>query len=370
MKIKNILFLMIAMLAFVSCNDDDEPVIPQYQPSVLTHPENGSYYELLQKNKNNEAFALSWTTYKQSDLALSPPVYYVQIDTVGNNFKRAQTIAQVSEASEPTSATVYSASVTVAALNSALITGLNLEPDNEYSLEIRVVTKIGEAFIKPSASNIFALKVTPYLEVALPDPIHLIGNMFGEDSWSNTNYKFVMFRASNDGLNTYTGKFAAGSEFKFIPNANLGSWALSYGVGASAGVLTSDNGGNITDIKTEGYYTVTASIDNLKYSVTAYDASKAKEYGDVELIGAFNNWSNAGTIKLTKSAYDPHIWTADNVTITDGDIKFRADAAWDVSWGGDSFPYGGGSGNNFKAEAGKYFIKFNDLTGLYVFLSR
>lgn len=361
---------MIAMLAFVSCNDDDEPAIPQYQPSVLTHPTNGTSYTLLQKDKKKEAFALSWTSYKQSELALAPPTYYVQVDTVGSSFAKAQTIAQISEVSEPTNATVYSTSVTVADLNSALVTGLKLTPEKEYNIEIRVISIIASAFINTTASNVFTAKVTPYEEVALPDPIHLIGNMFGENSWDEKNYKFVMFRAANDDINTYTGKFAAGSEFKFIPNINLGTWALSYGAGASAGSLTSDNGGNIKEIKTEGYYTVTADINNLKYTVTAYDASKAKEYNDIELIGAFNNWADANTIKLTKSSYDPHIWTADNVEIPAGEIKFRADAAWGVSWGGNSFPYGGGSGDNFTTEAGKYFIKFNDITGQYVFLSR
>ncbi len=361
---------MIAMLAFVSCSDDDEPVLPQYQPSALTHPTDGTSYELLQRNKKNEAFALSWTSYKQSELALAPPTYYIQVDIAGNNFANAQTIASVAEVSDATSSTVYNASITVGDLNTALVTGLKLTPEEEYNVEIRVISKIADAFINSTASNVFTAKIIPYEEVALPDPIHLIGNMFGENSWDNTNYRFVMFRASNDDVNTYTGKFAASSEFKFIPNSNLGSWDVSYGVGASAGVLTSDNGGNITDAKTEGYYTVTADMNNLKYTVTAYDASAAKEYSDIELIGAFNNWANAGTIKLTKSAYDPHIWTADDVNIAAGEVKFRADPDWVVSWGGDSFPYGGGSGNNFVAEEGKYFIKFNDLTGQYVFLSK
>lgn len=370
MKIKNILFLMIAMLAFVACSDDDEPAIPQYQPSVLTHPADGVTYELLQKNANKEVFALSWTSYKQSEMALAPPVYAIQVDTVGSNFSKAQTIKTVSEVSDATAATVYNASVTVKDLNSALTTGLHLTPEKEYNIEIRVITQIASGLIRTSASNVFTAKVIPYEEVALPDPIHLIGSMFGENSWDNANYRFVMFRASNAEVNTYTGKFAAGTEFKFIPNANLGSWDFTYGAGASAGILTSDNGGNITDIKTAGYYTVTADISDLKYTVTPYDASAAKEYGDIELIGAFNNWADAGTIKLTKSAYDPHIWTADNVEIVDGDIKFRADAAWTKAWGGDSFPYGGGSDNNILAQSGKYFIKFNDLTGQYVFLSR
>lgn len=366
MKIKNILLLMIAMLAFVSCNDDDEPRIPQYQPSVLTHPADGTFYELLQKNNDKEAFSLSWTSYKQSDLALAPPVYVIQVDTVGGNFANAQTIGQVSEVNDATNATVYDASVTVADLNSALVTGLHLTPKKEYNIEVRVISKIASALIASSASNVFTAKVTPYEVIALPDPIHLIGNMFGENSWNEKNYTFVMFRTSNAGVNTYTGKFAANSEFKFMPNANLGTWALTYGE-AGEGAL-SDQGGNIKDITTEGYYTVTADIAELKYTVTPYDAGAAKEYEDVELIGNFNSWADAGTIKLTKAAYDSHIWTADGVQLTAGGAKFRADAGWAVSWGGASFPYGGGLGDNVPVEDGKYFIKFNDITGLYVFL--
>lgn len=369
MKIKNILFLMIAVLAFVSCSDDDEPGIPKYQASALTHPENGTAYELLQRDKNNTVFDLTWTSYKQSELGLGVPTYCVQIDIEGNNFKYAQILSQVTEVSEPTSETVYSAPITVGDLNSMLVNTFSLTPDEPYNVEIRVITRIGDGdgYIPGSASNVFKAVVTPYAAAAVPEAIHLIGNMFGENSWDNSNTKFVMFRTANDEVNTYTGLFASGSEFKFIPQGYIGSWDFTYG--GSDGTLSS-SGGNITDITAAGYYTVTADIVNLKYTITPYDASDAAEYGDVELIGAFNGWADAGTIKLTKAAYDPHIWTADNVTLTAGELKFRADAGWAVSWGGKTFPYGGGTGDNLTVEDGTYFVKFNDLTGLYVFFSK
>lgn len=368
MKVKYIFLMFFVIVGFVACNDDNQPVLPQYEASVLTHPTDGTSYELLQKNKNNEAFSLNWTSFKQSELNLGAPTYYIQVDTVGDNFVNAKTVTQISEVEDATASTVYTASVTVGDLNSILTGNLNLTPGESYNLQARVVTVIGNAIIPASASNVFSFKAIPFESVDVPDPIHLIGSMFGINSWDNSNYKFVMFRATNDGINTYTGKFAASSEFKLIPNKDLNSWSFTYGSGGS-GIL-STSGGNITDITTAGYYTVTADIDNLTYSVTAYDASAATVYTDIEMIGDFNSWADAGTIKLTKTSYDPHIWAADNVTLTAGGIKFRANTSWSVNWGGDTFPYGGNSGGNIPVQDGTYFVKFNDLTGLYVFLSK
>jgi hypothetical protein len=366
MKIKYILFLMSVMFAFASCNDDTDPVLPHYEASVLTHPENGTLYELKQKDADNELFPLSWTAYKQKDLLVGPPTYCVQVDLEGNDFSRAKILSQVSEIADPTNATVYTSSVVVKDLNSLLINELGQQAGDVANIEFRVVTKIGDAFITSSTSNVFKAKVVPYENAR--EALHFIGNMFGESAWDNGNYKFVMFRTAPDDIDTYTGKFAAASEFKFISNSNLGSWDLAYG-SAGSGVLSS-SGGNITDIATEGYYTVTVDLANLKYTIKPYDASKAKEYKSIGLVGAFNNWGDPTDVVLTKSGYDSHIWTADNVTLPDGEVKFRADSAWDTSWGGTTFPYGGGSGENILVVAGKYFVKFNDLTGQYVFYKK
>lgn len=359
---------MSIMFAFVSCNDDTDPVLPHYEASVLTHPENGTLYELKQKEANNELFSLSWTTYKQNDLPLGPPTYYLQADLAGNNFAKAQVLSQVAEVNQATNSTVYTSSVTVKELNLLLIETFKQSPDSVVNVEFRIITQIANAFIESSASNVFEAQVVPYEAQSVRAALHFIGNMFGESAWDNTNYKFVMFRAAPDDIDTYTGKFAASSEFKFISNANLGTWDLAYGE-SGAGILSS-SGGNITDIKTEGYYTVTADLANLKYTIKPYDASKAPEYKSIGLVGAFNDWGGSADVVLTKSGYDSHIWLADNVTLPDGEIKFRVDSAWDTSWGGTTFPYGGGSGDNIQVVAGKYMVKFNDLTGQYIFYSK
>ena len=67
----------------------------------------------------------------------------------------------------------------------------------------------------------------------------------------------------------------------------------------------------------------------------------------------------------------PYIWTLDEVMITTGAVKFRAEDAWDVAWGASEWPSGIAttSGDNIPSQAGEYNITFNHLTGEYDFAS-
>jgi hypothetical protein len=60
------------------------------------------------------------------------------------------------------------------------------------------------------------------------------------------------------------------------------------------------------------------------------------------------------------------------VELPEGEVKFRANGGWDVNWGGQSFPYGQGvsGGDNIVVTEGTYFIKFNSITGHYVFYKK
>jgi hypothetical protein len=37
---------------------------------------------------------------------------------------------------------------------------------------------------------------------------------------------------------------------------------------------------------------------------------------------------------MAKSTFDAHSWTLGVTALNDGEAKFRANDAWDVSWGG------------------------------------
>jgi hypothetical protein len=229
--------------------------------------------------------------------------------------------------------------------------------------------------LKASVSETYATVTSTPLTInvsafaALPTALHLIGNVLGNNKeWNNANYEYVMFRDNNLAVNVYTTKFRAGG-FKFISNDDLGTWNNLYGQTGS-GILGNQTGGDITDITAEGYYTVTADIGQLTYSITPYDASGKTVYTNISLIGEFNGWG--GDLDLTQTDYDPHVWIVDDAVIPAGELKFRANHDWATSWGGDeNFPYGNGVGGNIIVpEAGTYFVKFNDLTGHYVFYKK
>jgi len=362
MKIKNILLLLTVVFAFIACNDDDSTTIQRYEAIVVTPPSlESDTCVLLQENEKDELFSLSWTASEQEELLIGKPTYLVQVDLHKNEFRKAQVLARSTETS---------ATITVEELNNIVNGYFNITNKDTILVDFRVITNygLGNGVIDSTASNVFSLYITPYVFVE-PDmriPLHLIGNMFGENIWNEKNYTFVMFRSEpGDDTDTYTGKFAAGSEFKFIDNDKLGGWSGLYGSGG-AGMLSQDGGaGNITDISAEGYYTVTANIGDLTYTIEEYDATGKAEYTTLGLIGAFNGWSEQ--LPMIKSTYDPHIWYLDDIEL-DGELKFRADdSKW---WGGATFPYGGGGDANINVTAGKYFVKFNDLTEQYVFYAK
>lgn len=364
MNIKHILLFVCLTCLFASCDKDTDPVLPNYPASVLTHPENETLYELKKADADKEIFTLSWTASTQNDLAVTPALYYVQMDIAGRDFASAVTLAKIDPIDDQTNATTYSTSVTVKQLNSVIVQDLRMKPDSLVNVEFRVITNLGNALIGSSASNTFTAQVLPYSLVR--ESLFFVGNTFGENAWNNSSSQFILFRSTPDASeDTYTGKLIAGGAFKFITASNLGTWN-AYGSNAKNSLST--DGGDIGGITTTGYYTVTANIEDLSYSIEPYDASKAKTFKTIGLVGDFNGWGSE--LALTQSKYDPHIWSAHNVVLTAGGAKFRADPDYADSWGGKTFPYGGGSGDNIPVVDGTYYIMFNDLTGEYVFFAK
>jgi hypothetical protein len=69
---------------------------------------------------------------------------------------------------------------------------------------------------------------------------------------------------------------------------------------------------------------------------------------------------------MAKSTFDAHSWTLGVTSLNDGEAKFRANDAWDVSW--EAAFSGGGTGDNIPVTKSKYKIYFNDLDGSYLMI--
>ena len=203
----------------------------------------------------------------------------------------------------------------------------------------------------------------------------MMGSMFDEyfnnDKffWSNSNYQYIMFRDNpldivdvcTAHVLDFTGNGLRG-ELAFIEDVKLNTWTtLNKDI---EGKLK--YGGSNIKLEGEGYKTIKVNLAKMTYSIENYDASGATNYSSVKLIGA----GVTSDVMMTQTHYDPHIWIADNVVLSADQVKFNLDGEL---WANDVYPWGravkNGSAINVTT-AGKYFVKYNDLTGHYVFYKR
>jgi hypothetical protein len=94
------------------------------------------------------------------------------------------------------------------------------------------------------------------------------------------------------------------------------------------------------------------------------------DYPTIGVIGdAVGGWDDDIDMFKNPSPTASDEWLL-TITITDGELKFRADDDWIDSWGDTGFPTGSGSNNgdpNIPVFAGTWTIAFNSTTGDYSF---
>lgn len=140
----------------------------------------------------------------------------------------------------------------------------------------------------------------------------------------------------------YAGFVSLDGEFKFTSKP---SWdGTNYGAGATDGVLsTAGDAGNLSVEK--GFYLLKANISSLMWSAT-----EIKSFG---LIGDAtpDGWDASTPMTFDAENLEYTITT----TLTDGEMKFRANDSWDINLGGDvaNLSFGG---DNILVTAGTYKI--------------
>ncbi|MBR5639667.1 MAG: DUF5115 domain-containing protein [Muribaculaceae bacterium] len=153
------------------------------------------------------------------------------------------------------------------------------------------------------------------------------------DGWSGNGGKLASVKDANN----YYGFINATGEFKI--QKNQGSWATNWG--GSNGTLIS--GG--ANIQANGFVYVNANIGNMTYSVT--------DITSMGVIGDAVNPDWATEAPLTYNA-ETGAWEG-QVTLTAGQIKFRANNGWDINFGGalNNLVI---NGENITVEAGTYNV--------------
>lgn len=362
MKKLGILFLTLVVVTLWSCDDDIEerPVVDMQQLPVLDAPF-GSTYVLTSDNAAALVETFTWdeAVYTES----VSPEYTLEIDFSGNNFSTFQELG---------STTDNKLSITVEALNNVLL-ALEAVPFAENLVELRLRVNLGT--MDPDyAEEVYTLTITPYSD-AQPTfrDLFLIGNATAAGS-NNDNNNTPLFRdPSNEDIYYFRGYFAA-SEFNLIEvkGESYPLWGTNDGV-----TLAVDDGTGVDpnpfEIVADGYYDFEVNLSDGTFSLSAYGGA-LDEYTSVGIIGSArtgdgDGWNDPDT-DMVQSAFDPHLWYASGVTLYDGELKFRADDAWNVNWGGDTELSGQSTqdGPNIPVIAATYDIWFNDLDGRYILI--
>lgn len=364
---KNIYKILIAFIGVlaVSCNADavdERTVLNATTTPEIIAPTTGQNYVLDVNKAADEVAKFTWSAAEYSTpVAIK---YTLLIDKKGGDFTAAKTLAT-------TTNSIKEASVLARDLNQAAI-DLGGKPEVAAMYDVKISSNVSGGFSQVS-KGLITITVTPYVGKVVYDfaDWYLVGDAT-VSGWDNNKGNQILFRsATNPNEYKFTGFFKKGY-FKAIKN--LGSWAPMYG--GSGGSLAyrgtdSDPDPASIEIPSDGYYTFTMNLDatKLSYTLVPYaNGAGATTYSTVGIIGSSTSKGWDASTPMVKSSFNAHIWTLGVTSLNDGEMKFRANDAWDVSWGGKTPFSGGGTGDNIPVSKSKYVIYFNDLDGSYLMI--
>jgi len=152
------------------------------------------------------------------------------------------------------------------------------------------------------------------------------------------------------------------------------SWDSPYNWGGSSfpSGTASESGTNISSIS--GVYNVSFNSNTFAYTFTLVTGSGLTSLAIVgDGAGGWpGNSGNPGPIDVNQMGTTDGVnWTINNLSMTNGSVKFRGNNSYDspYNWGGPTFPSGTGSegGADIQSTSGIYDVSFNSNTFAYTF---
>lgn len=175
------------------------------------------------------------------------------------------------------------------------------------------------------------------------------------------NREVFMFQSATD-TNQYSVTLnLVQGEAKFRAN---GGWDVNWGATDFPSGIGTQNGPNIP-IAQAGKYLI-----EFNKSTGAYNFTEQVDFTSIGVIGSATPGGWDAETPLTRDGGNPNLWKG-TVTLSEGEVKFRANDSWSINWGGTDFPTGTGvpNGPNIAVPAaGDYIISFNTSTLAYNFL--
>jgi hypothetical protein len=344
-KINLLLIVLMGLFTFYSCQKDEEKAtVGVFNPPVLIAPNTGSTYTLLEANETDTIAVFVWQT---ADFGYNAAVFYtLQADFMTKNWKDPASLGSVWNDS------IY---ITVDNLNNALMT-LGAFAGEPSQVKFRLKATVS-SLVNPVYSDSITATVTPYEKIVIYPSLYLPGTFNGWTFPGTDNIYSVKDDGKYEGFINMEAN-AGDVEYKFTKVAD---WIQNQTVadadasGLSGTLVVGDWGNNIivpTDI---GYYLVKADLNAKTYSQT-----KINSWGVIGTSVPPYDWSAD-----QKMTYDPvlDVWTI-TLDLKAGELKFRANDAWDINFGDNDanrkLDYGGA--NIAVAANGNYTVTL-DLSG-------
>lgn len=215
------------LLALLSCNKKE--TIDYYEggtPPVLTA--STTTVTLESGQESNTALVLNWTNpdYKFTTGISSQDVNYtLEMDTLGANFSSSKKVSTVLSKD-------LTKSYTVSELNSILGNDmlLQLDPRRNYTMELRVTSKIGSAV--PLTSNVVSFTTKPFQPPPKVTPpasgeLYITGSALAS-GWTNSPPASQKFTKVSSTFFTITVPLTGDQSYTFLPT--WGSWNDKYSI--------------------------------------------------------------------------------------------------------------------------------------------
>jgi hypothetical protein len=320
-KISILLLALVTTMGFYSCQKAGTKVILDPDNIVspnLQNPVDGDSLTFT-KDNSDSTLVFSWSSAQYGfQTAVN---YFLQIDRQGNNFQNAQTVGHTTSKD--------SLQISINDLNNKVLL-LEDDPEvpNPLNVSFRVIA-IVNSHVDTAFSQVATVKITPfYIPIVYPQ-LYVPGAYQG---WSPGTADSIGSINSDENYEGYIYMESSTTpiEFKFTSARDWGH--INYGY-AAPGKLSTDGGASNLKVPESGYYKFNVNTKELTWTYLK------------TTWGLIGDATPGGWDTDTPMTYDVdnHVWTV-TLNLTVGDIKFRANGAWDLNYG---------SNNNDGAKVGK-----------------
>jgi hypothetical protein len=308
-KSKLIFIALFGLLIFFGCEEEERgPVVGVFTPPSLSSPSGGTSYVLTEDDAEVTMATFTWSA---ADFGFSSATSYtVQLDKTGGDFSSPIDLGTTSKLELVS---------TVGDVNGKLLLA-NIIPDISTDFDLRVRAVI-HAEVDTLFSSIATISITPYDVIIIYPSLYIPGNYqaasgYGAD-WSPADAPEIYSLLDNNKYEGYVYMEGTGNMFKFT---DLPNWDVNWGDNGADGTL--DSGGSDISAPAAGYYKLNADINALTYTVMNTD------WG---LIGSATpgGWDSDQNMTYDKTTRE---WSI-TLDLVAGDIKFRANDAWDLDYG-------------------------------------